>query len=276
MSQLDLPDSSVIKYRQLHAARQQMNDNLLIPFLQKNQYDIINASIFKLHQIKGLSKPDSWTLNNSESMITNQTLFTHLWSSSGWMLQSFLPKVFTEQRRIETLSDTALINEAIVKIDSTLLTTSAKPRFLYAHFYLPHGPVKYNRDGSIYQSNNTKNQLPDNEMQLYKNQLAYTLDFILGLCKKIKSGSKKNTVIIVQGDHGYRNYNTNKMGNHFSVSPFSAIYFSDNDYQMISDSFYTTNSFRIILNKYFEQELPMLKTKTSILKMPNDQDNFAF
>jgi Sulfatase len=276
MSQLDLPDNVVIKYRQLHAARQQMNNNLLIPFFQQQQYDIINASIFKLNQIDGLSKSVSWSLNNSESMITNQTLFTHLWSSSGWMLKPFLPKVFTEQRRIETQSDTALINEAIVKIDSTLLTTSAKPRFLYAHFYLPHAPFKYNKDGSIYQSNNKNGQLPKNDIQLYNNQLEYTLNFIVGLCKKIQSESRKNTVIIVQGDHGYRNYNTNKFGNHFSVSPFSAIYFPDNDYQMIGDSIYTTNTFRIILNKYFEQKLPMLKTKTSILKLPNDQDNFAF
>lgn len=37
--------------------------------------------------------------------------------------------------------------------------------------------------------------------------------------------------------------------------------FNSSDYRQISDSLFSPNTFRIILNKYFDQQIPLLKKK---------------
>ena len=270
MSTIELPENAKVEYRRFHTAKNQINNNILIPFLEKNNYKIINASIFTINNKHGLTKPYYWSFQSSESMITNQTLWRHFYKSSGWILQNQMPSLFKKYFPNDPLIDTAIINEAIQKIDTALSDLSTYPRFLYAHFFIPHAPVKYNADGSVrVWKNFLEFEKGMNNAVDYKSQLKFTLLLLDSVIQKIRKFGKKNSVIIIQGDHGFRNYNNKPWKNEYMLRPYNAIYFPDKDYSVLTDTFFTPNTFRVVLNKYFKQNLSLLHPKTTLITLEN-------
>ena len=63
--------------------------------------------------------------------------------------------------------------------------------------------------------------------------------------------SNRPFIMIIQSDHGYRSYEPGKVLLEFEN--FSAFYFPDKDYKTINDSLSSVNTYRIVLNKYFNQ-----------------------
>lgn len=63
------------------------------------------------------------------------------------------------------------------------------------------------------------------------------------------------------GDHGYRG-DAGITDSIASYQNFSAIYFPDKNYKYLDDSLSSVNVFRLVLNKYFNAKLPMLKYKS--------------
>jgi hypothetical protein len=70
-------------------------------------------------------------------------------------------------------------------------------------------------------------------------------------------------VIILEGDHGYRFYEKKDRLKEFRN--LNAYYFSDRDYRSLSDSISPVNTFRVVLNKYFCNSLPLLKDSSIYL-----------
>jgi heme/copper-type cytochrome/quinol oxidase subunit 4 len=269
LSYLPFDENQPVNFKQMHALVQSINENPLIPFLLQHNYTIHNAGIFRLNEIKGLSKPDLWTLRSASDMITSQTLLNNLWNEFGWMVESKLPgKPMAGEKLV---GDTALINEALTRLNQTLLLKETHPKFIYTHFYLPHGPVKFNRDGKVLQWNSYQEYRNKNQSDtFYREQVIYTFKLITQLCSQILKQNKKPAVIILQGDHGLRNYDTARYSKNLSYQPYAAFYFPDGNYSSIPDSFYLPNTFRIVLNKYFQQQLQMLTPKTYYLQLEKD------
>jgi hypothetical protein len=270
MCYLPFIENQQVGFREMHALINNINKNPVIPFLKNNGYKIFNAGIFRLDDAPGLTKPDLWTLHSANDMITDQILYRNLWNNFGWMIQS---KLTSKPKSVEKLvSDTALINEALSIVQKTIADTVSQPKFLYAHFYLPHGPVRYDSSGNIlqwksYGDYNLKNE----SFGLYREQVKYTFRLIIKLCNQIQQQSKRPTVIILQGDHGIRNYDTTKFNKELSFRPYAAFYFPEGSYTTISDSFYMPNTFRVVLNQYFQQKLPMLSRKIYKLNVKKDE-----
>ncbi|HEX6428036.1 MAG TPA: hypothetical protein VF008_10140, partial [Niastella sp.] len=68
--------------------------------------------------------------------------------------------------------------------------------------------------------------------------------------------------VIVAGDHGYRESPFNISRLNMYTMNLNTYYFSDKDYSMIYDSISPVNTFRVVLNKYFNTKLPLLKDST--------------
>ena len=83
------------------------------------------------------------------------------------------------------------------------------------------------------------------------------------LVNDILANSKKPVAIIIQGDHGYRFFDTTNK--HWEFPNFNAFYFSNRDYRWLADSTSSVNTFRIIDNTFFGQKLPMLEGRTHFL-----------
>ena len=273
MCYLPYKEQQQITFGDMHALMRSVNQNVLVSFLIANGYKIYNGSIFSLQNIPGLTKPQLWGLHPASDLITNQTLPLNTWNRLGWMIKSKIPGTISAGDRL--VSDTALINEAYSIVQNTIADTTQKRKFLYAHFLLPHAPVRYDSTGQVLHWTNANEYNEKNKSNnLYKGQVKYTFDLIIKLCSQILEQSKRPTVIILQGDHGLRDFDTSRFNQSLKLQPYTAFYFFDRNYSSLPDTFYTPNTFRIVMNQYFNQQLPMLKRKLYYLRRENEASLF--
>ncbi|MBP6687663.1 MAG: hypothetical protein KA160_07360, partial [Lacibacter sp.] len=99
-------------------------------------------------------------------------------------------------------------------------------------------------------------------------QLVYAGTVIKELVAYIQTNNKKNTIIIVAGDHGYRSSESEKAG--YNFENFNAFYFPDQDYAKLYDSISPVNTFRITLNKSFGSNLPILKDSNILVTVQKE------
>jgi len=107
--------------------------------------------------------------------------------------------------------------------------------------------------------------LPENN---YVMQVAYTNKFVIApIVDSIFAHARRPFIVIFQGDHGYRDYPREKIDLEFEN--FNAIYFPEGKYDMLKDTMTSVNTFRIVLNQFFNQQLPLLNDSTVYLKKRN-------
>ncbi len=146
------------------------------------------------------------------------------------------------------------------------LPASSKPVIVHTHIISPHPPAKFDSngdpvDGQKYFSLNadltSKRTFGKNA---YVEEVKYLNKRVLEIIKDIKSKAERPVVIIIQGDHGTFGFGA---GDKFDRTKIlNAYYFSDQDYSMLYNSITPVNSFRVILDKYFQANLPLLNDET--------------
>ena len=136
---------------------------------------------------------------------------------------------------------------------------SPLPKFTYAHFYLPHPPFFYDRNGkSINVDFEDIDKTMDDKIA-FISYLEYTNTIILKLADIILLHSTRPPVIIIQSDHGYRDFRKTMVGSDQYFRNYSAFYFPDKNYESLYDSLSNVNTFPVILNKYFSTNIAMQK-----------------
>ncbi len=224
--------------------------NRFIPFLQKENYSIFNHSPFDIEyfstSIKGF---DFW---NIQKLFDQYNLAFKLIRDIGYHffnpVKNFIHK------------DDFYINspENKVRFDSTVYQhllqsikfKSIQPKFVYAHFLKTHPPYFFDSLGQEFTNHNMTYH------ERYVHQISYANNLIKKITDSILVHTQRPSIIIIQGDHGIC---FDGPVNPQHVFPnFSAIYFSNKDYRLISDSTSNVNTFRIVLNTFFKKDLKLL------------------
>lgn len=142
----------------------------------------------------------------------------------------------------------------INQIQKTCLD-SISPKFVYGHFMLPHGPYIFDSIGRMV-IDYPLLQRDTNDIKLFINQVKYATTVIKELVCFIKNNNRKNTVIVIQGDHGYRNI----YGHEYMIfDNLNAIYYPDYEYSQLNSKHSPINTFRYIFSKFFMTNLPAQK-----------------
>jgi hypothetical protein len=146
-----------------------------------------------------------------------------------------------------------------------LKTQNDQPKFIFGHIMMPHTPFYIDKNG-----NRTKTFSPiystKNSAAPYLEQLIYTNTWIDSILQATNRDWKRPRVVIVEGDHGFRDLPFQPELRDKQFMNLNTYYFSDKDYSMLYDSISPVNSFRVVLNKYFKTKLPLLKDSTIFLK----------
>jgi hypothetical protein len=153
--------------------------------------------------------------------------------------------------------------DSVLKIPSQ---TTSNPKFIYAHFYLPHSPYFYDENGK---SNNINYIVTVNaykNKQLFLTYLRYTNRVILKIINEIIRSQNKNVLILLQGDHGFTDFEGGPTEEHLSFKNYSAVYFPDKNYSMLYDTVSNINTFPILFNKYFNTKIPLQRDTSFFLK----------
>ena len=97
-----------------------------------------------------------------------------------------------------------------------------------------------------------------NIKKAYLDQVKYSNILLKKIIPLIAKPSSRARVVILEGDHGFREFGPEVPINRIFMN-LNAYYFSDGDYSRLYNGISPVNSFRVVLNKYFCQSLPMRK-----------------
>jgi hypothetical protein len=92
---------------------------------------------------------------------------------------------------------------------------------------------------------------------LFLSYLKYTNKIILEITRKIIQDSGDNALIVLQSDHGFRDFAGGPSLPHLFFKNYSAFYFPDKNYSTLYDTMSNINTFPILLNKYFNTKFPL-------------------
>ena len=134
---------------------------------------------------------------------------------------------------------------------------ASKPKFIYAHFLMPHFPFFYDSAGRYLPVSIAKSTIENKDPLLYRDNVRHANDKLLKMVDAILAKEQGNAVILVMGDHGFRPQQPAKNKEELFRN-YSAIYFPDHNYESFPDSMTNVNTFRIVFNKLFGAGYPLL------------------
>jgi len=238
-----------------------IRNNAVIRFLSSRRYDIINYSIFDLAGNPSLIV--SSLLPVKTRLITEQTLFNRMIHDIGWNLYigKFEISWLSKNLIYENLTNN---NKILYLVKRETSMHSQHPRFVYAHFEMPHPPFYYNKNEAMRDKKELISEQQGDHMESYLGYIPYTNNKIRELIDTIQKNTNHAAVIIIMGDHGYRiETGTASHSHHFKN--LNAVYFPDKAYHLLTDSISGVNQFRAILNTLFKQNFPLLKDSSIFL-----------
>ena len=136
----------------------------------------------------------------------------------------------------------------------------SSPKFVYAHLMLPHGPFAFSENGTITASN----QADYTNWQRYFSNYQFFLHIAQEMVTNILSATKGNAVIIIQSDHGARNFTHNpytgalqNYSENYKTWIVNALYLPNCDEAPLTQDMDPINTFPIVFNCYFDANIPL-------------------
>ena len=155
---------------------------------------------------------------------------------------------------------------------SNLHNSIEEPFFAYVHFLLPHQPYVFDPLGNFKEFQINSANTPQNLKLDYIDQVQFANKKVIETIDKILLESDSPPIILLQGDHGtatlltqfgenWHNKNNESMTERMSI--LNAYYLPDQNTELIIyDSITPVNSFRLILNAYFNTNYELLEDKS--------------
>lgn len=141
------------------------------------------------------------------------------------------------------------------------IVRSQRPKFVYLHMLIPHRPNIFMPDGSMnlntdyYKKGVGEGMDRQYDIEGYINNTKFINSRLPGIVREIIQNSETPPIIIIQADHGYQLPDIR-----FDI--LNAYFFPDRNYAALYPEITPVNSFRVILNKYFGEEYPLLKDQS--------------
>lgn len=232
----------------------------LVPILKKEGYEVYNHSIFDFESApSNVTAFDLWEMN---LLYVRHNFFKKVDMDIGWRFRALfgLPVENYANRNYAKERDEHVFN-TLQQLGSTIAHEAKAPRFVYAHILIPHSPYTFDSTGNKHPTQISRSD--DQDMPKYKSQLVYTNKVLMPLIERILA-NKRTSIIVLQGDHGYKFKSAEKRLLEFSV--LNAVYYPDSDYSTLNDSISNVNTFRFVLNKFFRKNYPILNDTTYFLQ----------
>ena len=190
--------------------------------------------------------------------------FTTLTEFETLFLDTTMLRVATDYERL-TSKTTPYSNARRLRVLSMIETLKEIPAregsyFVFAHFVIPHPPYSFGANGEWLEIN-VYTASYDEIARAYINQVEYISAEILAILDVIQNESDVPPIIIVQGDHGPPPDLTNDPAIRMPI--LNAYFLPDMDSdQVLYPSISPVNSFRVVLNQYFDANLPLLEDRS--------------
>lgn len=258
----DVMGRKSMDYRPL---RQAIRSSQIRAFLEGQGYQFVTfESGFNFTDIQGTSRYLTTQAgpNYFESLLLTNS-FGLLWTN-GPFAERYRNRITGTLERLANLEDIP------------------SPKFVFAHAMIAHPPYVFGSNGErVSLASSVTLDTGDSatrqaEVEGYRNQVTYLNQVILQMVDGILAHSAAPPIIILQGDHGSGIYMDWQSAEHTCFSERKAIlnayYFPDQRYDLLTGTITPVNSFRVVLNTYFGQNLPLLENRNyfSLWQSPYD------
>ncbi|HYM93871.1 MAG TPA: sulfatase-like hydrolase/transferase [Chitinophagaceae bacterium] len=236
-------------------------------------YKMYNLSIFDFPGEPAIYRESFLTLPESDVLMYN-TLPERIKNDILWNFVSVKNKDGSVKKRSQKAEDEFVADESKKRdfnnkvVDSLLKVPAAKsggPKFVYAHFYLPHPPFFYDKDGKANDLKHVVTAESFKNKDLFLSYLEYTNKIILRIADTLLSQPCKTPIIIIQSDHGFQDFDGGPTTPYLYFKNYSAFYFPDKNYSTLYDTLSNVNTFPLLLNKYFEANISLQKDTSVFL-----------
>ncbi|HTS46173.1 MAG TPA: sulfatase-like hydrolase/transferase [Puia sp.] len=262
-------DGTVPKY--VLQGAESLNDNETFRILKKENYVIDFLAPFK----------NSYTSNNLGSFFGYVSAQKIIGQTLAGKLDSSLKFNFTYGKWSGTKDDEipkglkqhfALVRNTVDQIKKSVDSNSNRqPHFVYGHILVPHEPHMFDSSGNFLIKKVRENST---SFSTYVPSVKYADSLIREIVEHVTRYNKHNTIIIIEGDHGFRSFfvdenwfvrTPDSLKNYF-LPNFYAIYFPDKNYSRLYDHISPVNTFRIVFDQFFMQNFPILKDSGTVVK----------
>lgn len=163
---------------------------------------------------------------------------------------------------------------SLTKLTEISKMTSENPKLVFVHVSGPHPPFVFDSQGNRVEIETPF--LSGDGMEFSESSASYQSEYIGQLkyintltrsaVEAIITNSATPPIIIIQGDHGpgsllNRDY-LDRSCMYERTSILNAYYFPDKDYRSLYNTITPVNSFRVVFNQFFGQNLPLLPDET--------------
>jgi len=259
------------------ALKSKLLNNRLFAFLKTAGYSIISfANGYSLTELRGvdtfLSPPNTTTTNDFHQLILNTTPYIALphlkaLNQNG---QSSIPSRHQYHANY--------IRYALKKAPLVASHTGAK--FTFIHLLVPHPPFIFNANGTLNQQSlkypfsfndgdHIHRYIKDKTFDYragYLQQLDFINRKILLAIRKIIKNSARRPIIILQSDHGpgsqlrWQSMEDSNLKERMAI--LNCYLFPQRNHEVFYNTITPVNSFRLLLNQYFNQKLPLLPDRS--------------
>lgn len=245
MDYLKLRDSNRENNNDIFLGRSIMEKSNMGYFLNKNGYRIFNCSYLPFDNNRPVA--ETFYFTDKASVLGHFTFVSRF-------------KAFLHSNK-ETYSSKQNNDKMIEEcLKAAVLQKTVKPKFIYTHFLMPHPPYVYDSAGKSMgdQVHKPGAGLSKKDylgfLKYANNKLLSLIDFILG-------NSSRPPVILLAGDHGFRQFEK-KVPEPYYFMNLCAVYLPNRNYELFYNGMSSVNYFRAILNAQFNQKLPFLPDRT--------------
>lgn len=258
----NLKEHSEIGFRDIVRGNISLKETNVVAYLRQQGYDIVNHTIYNVDDHP--TEAREYFVNADFRLVDDQTLAGRIKRDLGWNIKN----IFSANRKKADSLDKAksLAKEAKYRLDlvhrglseAKRAFSTGRPAFFMFHYFFTHEPFIYNADGSIDQSVG---------FGMYPGKYVPSVNYANSVIQKLvdsllEAGKGKNMAIVIQGDHGYKFEEDDPLFNQEGCSILYAVYCSDHSYPGWSNTFNSVNSFRVLFNKYFHTNLPILENRS--------------
>ncbi len=235
--------------------------------LHQQDYSIYNLSVFDIGKTLSVKREDF--LSTTPSAIIFYNTF---WNC---IRRDILPEFFPvlrerliRKQQLDNKEHLSKYKEYNRQVSDSLLTIAAlpasSPKFIYTHLEMPHFPYFYDSSGKSYPDEIVFGPAMIKDKERFKNYVAYSNSHISQLINRVLTETNGQAVIIILSDHGINDLPGSHKEDAFSN--YSAFYFPDGNYSQLYTGMSNVNTFRVLFNKYFGQQLSLLSDSSIYIK----------
>jgi len=225
-----------------------IDTNILVPFFKYHGYEFFNNSVFTIDG-QPPQAPESFIPVNA-GILERQTLLSRLRHDLGFHLVNWNIIHLAEEDDYAVMHNN---NKVIKTLKELVLDRGGRPRFIYSHLTMPHGPYYFNSKGEPYPLRDIVEgqQWRDDH---YIEYLQYTNGVLINLLDFILKNSSDPPVIILISDHGFR-YFSRKVREEYNFYNLNATFLPDKYGYRFRDGLSNLQYMKTLLNLLFNQRL---------------------